>query len=127
MPPSTNDPSTEIIHDSGSHKDGEIRSEIGFGGEEDLFNDDIDLNELVIMKAASHPPSFVFGESKVTTDLVKEYKNARFSLSVPDVPLQANKFLLLKPMKLLCFGTSLHANSNSPVIPLCLPYSRGFQ
>jgi hypothetical protein len=73
MPPSTNDPSTEIIHDSGSRKDGEIRSEIVFGGEEDLFNVDIDMNELVTVKAASHPPSFVFGESKVTSDLIKEY------------------------------------------------------
>jgi hypothetical protein len=77
-PSRANDPATEVIHDSGSHKDGEIRSENKSGGEEDLSNVDVDMNELVVVKASSHPPAFVFGESKVTTDLIREDENAGF-------------------------------------------------
>jgi hypothetical protein len=54
-PSITNDPATEIIHDSGSRKDGEIRFENRSGGEEDLSNIDVHLNKLVVVKAASHP------------------------------------------------------------------------
>jgi hypothetical protein len=32
--------------------------------------------------AKSYPPAFVFGESKVTADLIKEYEAARFFLLV---------------------------------------------
>jgi hypothetical protein len=72
------DPAPGTIHDSESREDGEIRSENKFGGEEDISNIDVDLNELVVVKAASPPPAFVFGESKVTADLIKEYENAGF-------------------------------------------------
>jgi hypothetical protein len=72
------DPAPGTIHDSGSREEGEIRSENKSGGEDDLANVDVDLNELVTVKVASHPPAFVFGESKVTTDLIKEYENAGF-------------------------------------------------
>jgi hypothetical protein len=60
------------IHDS-------VRSEEKSGGEEDLVDVDADPNELVTTKSAkSYPPAFVFGESKVTSDLIKEYEAARF-------------------------------------------------
>jgi hypothetical protein len=48
-PSSTNDLATEIIHDSGSREDGEIRSENKSGSEEDLSNVDVDLNEPVVV------------------------------------------------------------------------------
>jgi hypothetical protein len=54
-PSITNDPATEIIHDSGSRENGEIRFENRSGGEEDLSNIDVHLNKLVIVEAASHP------------------------------------------------------------------------
>jgi hypothetical protein len=119
-------PTREEIRDSESREDGEIRSENKSGGKENISNVDVDMNELVAVKAASHPPAFVFGESKVTADLIKEYENAGFSLSATDVPLLANKFLHLKPTKLLCFKTSSHVDSDSLVILCCLSFSRGF-
>jgi hypothetical protein len=55
-----------------------VEGEIGSEGEniEDL---DADPKELIAMKhSKSLPPSFVFGESKVTTDLIREYEAAGF-------------------------------------------------
>jgi hypothetical protein len=72
-------PNREEIHDSGSREDGEVRSGDKSGGEEDLADVDVDPNELVTVKSAqSYPPAFVFGESKVTTDLIKEYETTGF-------------------------------------------------
>jgi hypothetical protein len=75
------DPTGGIIPDFGIHEEREIRSEERSGGEEDLSNVDADVNELVGMKTRSYPPTFVFGESKVTADLIKEYEEARFFLA----------------------------------------------
>jgi hypothetical protein len=63
--PSSSDPGTEAIHDSGSHEDGEIRSKNRSGGDEDLSNVDVDLSELVAAKDKSYSPTYVFGKSKV--------------------------------------------------------------
>jgi hypothetical protein len=63
-PSRTNDSATETVHDSGSHKDGEIRSENKSSGDEDLSNVEVDLNELVAAKVKSYPPAFVFSKSK---------------------------------------------------------------
>jgi hypothetical protein len=72
-------PIRKDIHDSGSREDEEVRSEDKSGGEEDLADVDADPNELVAAKSAkSYPPAFVFGESKVTLDLIKEYEAAEF-------------------------------------------------
>jgi hypothetical protein len=72
-------PNKEEIHDSGNREDGEIRSEDKSGAEEDLADVDADPKELIAAKSAkSYPPSFVFSESKVTADLIKEYEAARF-------------------------------------------------
>jgi hypothetical protein len=49
------------------------------GGEEDLGDVDADPRELIAAKRSkSFPPSFVFGESKVTTNLIREYEAAGF-------------------------------------------------
>jgi hypothetical protein len=73
------DPTPSTIHDSGNREDGEIRSENKSGGEEGLSNVDADPSELVTLRSIkSYPPTFVFGDSKVTADLIKENEKARF-------------------------------------------------
>jgi hypothetical protein len=72
-------PNKEEIHDSGNREDDEIRSEDKSGAEEDLADVDADLKELIAAKSSkSYPPSFVFGESKVTADLIREYEAVGF-------------------------------------------------
>jgi hypothetical protein len=67
------DPTPDTAPDSGNREEGEIRSD------EDLADVDADPKELVAAKSSkSYPPSFVFGESKVTADLIREYKAAGF-------------------------------------------------
>jgi hypothetical protein len=62
-----------IAPDSGNREDGEIRSE------EDLTDVDADPRELVAARSSrSYPSSFVFGESKVTTNLIREYEAVGF-------------------------------------------------
>jgi hypothetical protein len=59
---------------SGNREDGEIRSE-----EEDFKDIDADLKDLVTTKRSKAlPAAFVFGESKVTTNLIREYEAAGF-------------------------------------------------
>jgi hypothetical protein len=72
-------PNKEEIHDSGNRENDEIRSRDKSGAEEDLADVEADPKELITAKSAkSHPPSFVFGESKVTIDLIREYKATGF-------------------------------------------------
>jgi hypothetical protein len=62
---------------SGNHEDGEIRSE-----EEDMEDIDTDLKDLVTAKRLKAlPAAFVFGESKVTANLIREYEATRFFLA----------------------------------------------
>jgi hypothetical protein len=59
---------------SGTHEDGEIRSE-----EEEIRDVDADVKDLIVAKQSGPlPPSFVFGESKVTTNMIREYETAGF-------------------------------------------------
>jgi hypothetical protein len=59
---------------SGNREDGEIRPE-----EEDFEDIDADLKDLVTTKRSKAlPAASVFGESKVTTDLIREYEAAGF-------------------------------------------------
>jgi hypothetical protein len=52
------------------HEDGEIRSE-----EEEVGNVDADVKDLIAAKQSGPlHPSFVFGESKVTANLIREYE-----------------------------------------------------
>jgi hypothetical protein len=59
---------------SDNHEDGEIRSE-----GEDIGDVDADLKDLVVTRRLkSLPSSFVFGESKVTANMIREYEAAVF-------------------------------------------------
>jgi hypothetical protein len=59
---------------SENREDGEIRLE-----GEDIRDIDADPNDLITAKSAKAlPPSFVFGESKVTANLIREYEAAGF-------------------------------------------------
>jgi hypothetical protein len=76
--------------------------------EEDLGDVDADPRELVATKSSrSYPPSFVFGESKVTANLIKEHEAVGFFLLATVALLLTSKLLLPKPMNLPCFATSL--------------------
>jgi hypothetical protein len=80
--PQEDSPFLAIVSDSENREDGEIRSEDISGAEEDLADVDADLKELVAATSSkSFPPSFVFGESKVTRNLIREYEAARFFLA----------------------------------------------
>jgi hypothetical protein len=59
---------------SGNREDGEIRSE-----EEDIEDIDADLKDLVTAKRSKAlPAAFIFVESKVMADLIREYEAAGF-------------------------------------------------
>jgi hypothetical protein len=77
VPPSISTQVAEVVRESGSHENGEIRSRRKSGDGEDLSNIKVNLNELISSKAL-YPPTFVFGKSKVTTELIKEYEEASF-------------------------------------------------
>jgi hypothetical protein len=58
----------------GIHEDGEVRSK-----EEDVGNVDAAVKDLIAVRQSGPLPlSFVFGESKVTANLIREYEAARF-------------------------------------------------
>jgi hypothetical protein len=57
-----------------SHEDGEVRSE-----NEDVGDVDADIKDLITAKQSGPlPPSRVFGESKVTANMIKDYEAAGF-------------------------------------------------
>jgi hypothetical protein len=59
---------------SGIREDGEIRSE-----QEEIRDVDADAKDLIAAKRSGPlPPSFVFGESKVTANLIREYEATGF-------------------------------------------------
>jgi hypothetical protein len=60
--------------DNASARDSETREDGEVGSEgEDLENVEVDLKDLVTAKRSkSMPTSFVFGESKVTTNLIRD-------------------------------------------------------
>jgi hypothetical protein len=67
----------DVVPDSDNREEGEIRSESTSGVEEDLADADVDPRDLIAAKSSkSYPPFFVFDESKVTTNLIKEYEAA---------------------------------------------------
>jgi hypothetical protein len=60
--------------ESRSHEDGEVRTH-----EEDVGDVDADVRDLVRTRPVGPlPPSLVFGESKVTTNMIREYEAAGF-------------------------------------------------
>jgi hypothetical protein len=70
--PQEDNPVLDVVPASKDREEGEIRSESTSGVEEDLTNVDTDPRDLMVAKSSkSYPPSFVFGESKVTTNLIR--------------------------------------------------------
>jgi hypothetical protein len=60
--------------ESRSHEDGEVRTD-----DEDVGDVDADVKDLIRTRPTGPlPPSFVFGESKVTTNRIKDYEAAGF-------------------------------------------------
>jgi hypothetical protein len=77
-------------HDSETREEGEVRLE-----GEDLGDVDADPRDLIAARRSkSMPASFVFGESKVTTNLILEYEAAGYFPAGDGVPLSTSKFLL---------------------------------
>jgi hypothetical protein len=59
---------------SRSHEDGEVRTD-----DEDVGDVDTDVKDLIKARPSGPlPPSFVFGESKVTTNIIRDYEAAGF-------------------------------------------------
>jgi hypothetical protein len=59
---------------SRSHEDGEVSSD-----DEDVGDVDADVKDLITAKQSRPlPPSLVFGESKVTTNMIRDYEAAGF-------------------------------------------------
>jgi hypothetical protein len=72
------DNTSPAVSGSENREDGEIRSE-----GEDIGDVDADLKDLVAAKGSKPlSPSFVFGKSKVTANLIREYEAAGFLLTV---------------------------------------------
>jgi hypothetical protein len=70
-------PAKDVGSPSGSrsHEDGEVRTD----DDEDIGDVDASISDLVKAKAVGLlPPSLVFGESKVTANMIREYEAARF-------------------------------------------------
>jgi hypothetical protein len=60
--------------ESRSHEDGEVRSD-----DEDVGDVDADVKDLIRARPTRPlPPSFVFGECKVTTNMIRDYEAAGF-------------------------------------------------
>jgi hypothetical protein len=75
--PKESNPVPATVPDSENREDGEIRSEEKSGGEEGLRDVDANSRELIVARRSElFPPSFVFGESKVTTNMIREYEAA---------------------------------------------------
>jgi hypothetical protein len=87
---------------SRTHEDGEIRSE-----DEDVGDIDTDVKDLIAAKQSGPlPPSIVFGESKVTTNMIRDYVAAGFfPAGTGRAPLD-EQLLLLKTVNSLYFVTS---------------------
>jgi hypothetical protein len=66
--------SSPAASESKSHEDGEVRSE-----DEDIGDVDADVKDLITANQSGPlPPSLVFGESKVTPNMIRDYEAAGF-------------------------------------------------
>jgi hypothetical protein len=77
IPQGTSSHVAEDVLGSGSREEGEIGSGVRTDDGEDISNVEVNLNELISLKG-SYPPSVVFGRSKITKELIKEYEEAGF-------------------------------------------------
>jgi hypothetical protein len=104
----------DSAHDSETREEGEVRSE-----GEDLGDVEADPRDLITAKRSkSMPTSFVFGESKVTTNLIREYEAAGyFPTGDGRAPLD-EQVPTPAPGEVVVFETSSPAGSDFLVI-LC--------
>jgi hypothetical protein len=94
------DETSPTAGESGNREDGEIRSE-----EEDIKDINADLKDLVTAKRSKAlPAAFVFGESKVTANSIREYEAVGFFPAGSGRAPLDEESLLPKPTKLCCFG-----------------------
>jgi hypothetical protein len=111
-------PAEDVGSPSGSrsHEDGEVRTD----DDEDIGDVDAGIGDLVNAKAAGPlPPSLVFGESKVTANLIREYEAAGFfSSGAGRAPLD-EQVPTPRMERLLSFGISSSVGSDSPVTRFC--------
>jgi hypothetical protein len=113
-------PAEDVGSPSGSrsHEDGEVRTD----DDEGIGDVDAGIGDLVRAKAVGPlPPSLVFGESKVTTNMIREYQAAGFFPSgtgrAPldeQIPTPKDGEIVV-----LCFGTSSSVDSDSLVTRFC--------
>jgi hypothetical protein len=103
---------------SRSHEDGEVRSD-----DEDVGDVDADVKDLITAKQSGPlPPSLVFGESKVTANMIRDYEAAGFfPVGNGRAPLD-EQTLLTKLVKLLCSTISSPADQDFPVILFFLQF-----
>jgi hypothetical protein len=88
--------------ESRSHEDGEVRSD-----DEDVGDVDADVRDLVTARPTGPlPPSFVFGESKVTTNMIRDYETAGFFPAGTGCAPLDEKLPLPKMEKSLCSAIS---------------------
>jgi hypothetical protein len=87
---------------SRSHEDGEVRTD-----DEDVEDVDAGIGDLVKARAGGPlPPSLVFGESKVTTNMIREYEVAWFFPSGTGRAPLDEQVPAPEDGRLSCFGTS---------------------
>jgi hypothetical protein len=102
--------------DSRSREDGEVQSD----DDEDIGDVDAGVSDLVQAKTAGPlPPSLAFGESKVTTNMIREYENPGSFLRALGEPHLMNKSLPLRTERLSSFVTSSSVDSDSPATRFC--------
>jgi hypothetical protein len=101
---------------SRSREDGEVQSDDG----EDIKDVDADVSDLVRAKTSGPlPPSLVFGESKVTTNMIREYERAGFFPLVLGEPRSMSKSPPLGTKNLWSFATSSSADLGSLATQFC--------
>jgi hypothetical protein len=101
---------------SRSREDGEVQSDDG----EDIGDVDAGISDLVRAKSSGPlPPSLVFGESKVTANMIREYERVGFfPPGAGRAPLD-EQIPTLGTENLLSFATSSYVGSGSPATPFC--------
>jgi hypothetical protein len=111
-------PTEDVGSPSGSRsrEDGEVQSDDG----EDIGDVDAGISDLVKAKTTGPlPPSLAFGESKVTTNMIREYERAGFfPLGAGRAPLD-EQTLPLGTGNLWSFAIFSSADLGSPATQFC--------
>jgi hypothetical protein len=101
---------------SRSREDGEVQSDDG----EDTGDVDAGVSDLVKVKTSGPlPPSLAFGESKVTTNMIREYERVGFFPRALGEPRLMIKSLPLGTENLWSFATSSSVDLGFPATQFC--------